>query len=77
MKALQQTAQMRGALLAAIITHSDCTTTAARKRSCSRQNLTGSAAYPIIIHCTLVILRDWSLPRRRTKAALLLSSASS
>ena len=38
MKALQQTEQMHDALLAAIITHSTCTTSVTRNRSCSRYN---------------------------------------
>ena len=38
MKALQQVEQMRAAMLAAITTHSACTTNVARKRSCSRCN---------------------------------------
>ena len=38
MKALQQAEQTRGALLAAITTHSACTTNVAWKRSCSRCN---------------------------------------
>ena len=38
MKVLQQAEQMCGALLAAIITHSACTTSVAWKRSCSKNS---------------------------------------